>query len=167
MRRRHLSSPWLHRSRGTGAPNRAHAISRWLALPAKASPRGARRSIAAAARRAVVAASRPSGPLVVVGELFDRAGRPITGLTSGMAHAIIGSDGRWVVDDLWGRHLLFWRDRLRSRFCVAHDPSVGLRLHYAHRGQDLQVFSDPGIAMDARALGREVEKSASKPVMRG
>jgi asparagine synthase (glutamine-hydrolysing) len=93
--------------------------------------------------------------LVLVGQPFDRRARPLIALAPGVASAIIGSDGRWLADHLWGRYIAIWRDRLGRGIRLYRDPGGMFPLF---RQQDRALaFSDLDDALSAGSTRPRVD----------
>lgn len=90
--------------------------------------------------------SYPGGPMLLIGDLFERGGGKVDALSSAHVNAIVASKARHLIEGYWGRYALFWRDPSTGILCVARDPSGAVPVYFERRDGVMCFFSDPGCA---------------------
>ncbi len=87
-----------------------------------------------------------NGAGVILGRLFStrlaRGELPADqDLDAGAAAKIVGSGGRYLIENHWGRYVGFFRDEARARHYVLRDPSGGLPCFFTDWGNVRVFFS--------------------------
>lgn len=102
--------------------------------------------------------------IAMIGSAFGQNGDAVTALTPGFAHAVIGSDGRWLAESTWGQFLAVWRDRRDGALTLYRDPSGATPLFRATSPHalaftdlaDAAPFLDHAPAIDWTALTHQL-----------
>lgn len=99
---------------------------------------------------AIPATVHPRGPCMVFGHLFRRSDfGAVDALGAGLAHAIVSSGGRYLIDHFWGGYVALAGGNGENGVILMRDPSAQLPLYrWALDGCDL-YFSDFDLACTA------------------
>lgn len=90
----------------------------------------------------------PSRDLWIAGDLF-RGNGPLTQLSSGLCDAVLDTDGKFLIEQLWGRYIAFWRHPRTGAIRVCRDPSGAPPLYHARVANGHLLFTHLPLALAA------------------